>query len=201
MTRLIGHTHSYLTENLISIKPLIMYKIAFCGSHGTGKSTLLQAVANKFEIPVLDKTIRTYWESIGLDDFEKLPANIRTQCQLNLLLNQIQREDTKGKSGFITDRSVLDYIGYTIVSSDMDGTLRMLYEELIKSRLQNYTHFIYIPVEFDAEKERLRADPASQKIVARAMESYLDKWLEKSTYLIVRGSVEDRLKQIYEFIA
>lgn len=178
-----------------------MYKIAFCGSHGTGKSTLLQAVANKFEIPVLDKTIRIYWESIGLDDFEKLPANIRIQCQLNLLLNQIQREDTKGKSGFITDRSVLDYIGYTIVSSDMDGTLRKLYEELIKSRLQNYTHFIYIPVEFDAEKEHLRANPASQKIVVRAMESYLDKWLEKGTYLIVRGSIEDRLKQIYEFIA
>ncbi|MBC7472386.1 MAG: AAA family ATPase [candidate division SR1 bacterium] len=88
-----------------------MYKIAFCGSHGTGKSTLLQAVASKFEVPILDKTIRTYWQGIGVDDFDKLPANIRTQCQLNLLINQIKREDIEGKNGFITDRSVLDYIG------------------------------------------------------------------------------------------
>ncbi|MBC7472385.1 MAG: hypothetical protein H7196_03965 [candidate division SR1 bacterium] len=87
-----------------------------------------------------------------------------------------------------------------MTSSDMDGTLGELYEQLIKSRLQNYTNLIYIPVESDTQKEYLRADPASQKMVAQAIEEYLDKWLKKSAYLVVRGSVEDRLKQIYNFI-
>jgi deoxyadenosine/deoxycytidine kinase len=178
-----------------------MYKIGFCGSHGTGKSTLLQAISKDFDIPVLDNTIRTYYKDIGIDDFEKLPANIRTQCQLNLLLNQIQREDGEGKNGFITDRSVLDYIGYTTVSSDMSGGIKGIYEQLIKARLQNYTHFIYIPVEFEAQKEHLRADPKSQNLVAETIEGYIQKWLAKDKYIIVRGSVEERLGQIYKYIS
>jgi deoxyadenosine/deoxycytidine kinase len=178
-----------------------MYKIAFCGSHGTGKTTLLESIANEFQLPIIDKTLRTYWKDIGVDDFEKLPANIRTQCQLNLLLNQINREDSEGKSGFITDRSVLDYIGYTAVSSDMDGALLGLYQQLIKARLQNYTHFIYTPVEFEAKKEHLRADPALQNVVAETIEKYLDLWMETGSYLIVRGSVDERLEQIRAFLS
>jgi deoxyadenosine/deoxycytidine kinase len=177
-----------------------MYKIAFCGSHGTGKSTLLQSIAKDFDIPILDNTIRSYYKNIGVDDFDKLPANIRTQCQLNLLLNQIQREDSEGQDGFITDRSVLDYIGYTAVSSDMSGGIRGVYEQLIKSRLQNYTHFVYIPVEFEAQKEHLRANPSSQKIVAEAIEGYIQKWLEKDKYIVVRGTVEERLAQIHKYL-
>jgi deoxyadenosine/deoxycytidine kinase len=178
-----------------------MYKIAFCGSHGTGKSTLLHSVAKNFDIPILDNTIRTYYKNIGIDDFDKLPANVRTQCQLNLLLNQIEREDIEGKNGFITDRSVLDYIGYTAVSSDMSGGLRGIYEQLIKSRLQNYTHFIYIPVEFEAAKEHLRADPSSQNVVAEAIEDYIQKWLTKDKFIVVRGSIEDRLSQIHKYLS
>jgi deoxyadenosine/deoxycytidine kinase len=177
-----------------------MYKIAFCGSHGTGKSTLLKGVSKNLNIPVLNNTIRMFYKNIGIDDFDKLPANIRTQCQLNLLLNQIEREDSEGKNGFITDRSVLDYIGYMAVSSDMGGGVRGIYEQLIKSRLQNYTHFIYIPVEFEATKEHLRADPKSQNIVAEAIERYIQKWLKKDKYIVVRGSIEERLSQIYKYL-
>jgi deoxyadenosine/deoxycytidine kinase len=177
-----------------------MYKIALCGSHGTGKSTLLQGISKDLDIPVLDNTIRTFYKNIGIDDFDKLPANIRTQCQLNLLLNQIDREDSEGKNGFITDRSVLDYIGYMSVSSDMSGGVRGIYEQLIKARLQNYTHFIYIPVEFEATKEHLRADPRSQNVVAEAIEGYLQQWLNKDQYVVVRGAVEERLEQINKYI-
>jgi deoxyadenosine/deoxycytidine kinase len=177
-----------------------MYKIAFCGSHGTGKTTLLQTISQELHLPIIDKTIRTYWKSIGVDDFEKLPADVRTQCQLNLLLNQIEREDTEGKDGFITDRSVLDYIGYTAVSSDMKGAMRGIYEQLIRERLSNYTHFIYLPVEFEAKKEHLRADPSNQVAVAQAMEHYISQWMSKDSYVVARGSVEERLAQIHEFL-
>lgn len=177
-----------------------MYRIAFCGSHGTGKSTLLQNISSKLSVPIIDKTIRTFWEGIGVDDFEKLPVDVRSSCQYHLLLNQIRREDGEGVEGFVTDRSVLDYLAYTVVSSDMSGAIFQMYEALIKERLKKYTHFIYVPVEFEATPERLRAAPHLQKDVANVLEEYIANWFPDGGFLRVTGSVEERIKQVNQFL-
>lgn len=174
--------------------------IALCGAHGTGKTTLLQEMVSKYEITPLTKTIRTFWADRGISDFEKLPPEVRNVFQKHLLLNQIEREDGQWHEGFITDRSVLDYMGYTVISSDMSGVDKRVFEQLVKERLKQYDAFIYFPVEFPAEPEYLRAHPELQQKVADVLESYLEKWLSKDQYCIVSGSVEERMAQVEEYL-
>lgn len=175
-------------------------KIILTGAHGTGKSTLVQPLANTYNLPVLQRTVRTFWEDNGVKDFELLPSDIRAIFQKHLLLNQLDKENTLWEQGFITDRSVLDYLGYAVVSSSMSKTDLDLYKALIRERLLQYDYIIYLPVEFPAEPEYLRANPQSQTEVAEVLEEHLNLWLKPEQYCIARGSVDKRLGQIKNFI-
>ena len=99
-----------------------MYKIGLCGSHGTGKSTLAKLIADEFKVPYISRTMRDMWEQFGIADFEKLPGDVRKTFQYYAVLNQIEREETEGKEGFITDRTVVDNLGYTVLSSELIQT-------------------------------------------------------------------------------
>lgn len=175
-------------------------KIILTGAHGTGKSTLLEPLREYYQLSTLKRTVRTFWEDNGVVDFEKLPADVRTVFQKQLLLNQLEKENTLWEKGFVTDRSVLDYLGYAIVSSNMSGVDLGLYKSLIRERLLQYDYIIYCPVEFPAEPEYLRAYPDSQNEVAEVLEEHLALWLREDQYCIARGSVEERLEQIKQFI-
>lgn len=175
-------------------------KIILTGAHGTGKSTLVQPLANTYNLTVLQRTVRTFWEDNGVKDFELLPSDIRAIFQKHLLLNQLDKENTLWEQGFITDRSVLDYLGYAVVSSSMSKTDLDLYKALIRERLLQYDYIIYLPVEFPAEPEYLRANPQSQTEVAEVLEEHLNLWLSPEQYCIARGSVDKRLGQIKKFI-
>jgi|688.fasta_scaffold163367_4 deoxyadenosine/deoxycytidine kinase len=174
--------------------------IILTGAHGTGKSTLVEPLATEYKLPVFQRTVRNFWEANGVVDFEKLPSDVRAIFQKHLLLNQLDKENALWDKGFITDRSVLDYLAYAVVSSSMSKTDLDLYKALIRERLLQYDYIIYLPVEFPAEAEYLRANPDSQKEVAQVFEEHLDLWLKPEQYCIARGSVEERLEQIKSFI-
>ncbi len=175
-------------------------KIILTGAHGTGKSTLLEPLREYYQLNTLKRTVRNFWEDNGVVDFEKLPSDVRAIFQKHLLLNQLDKENDLWEGGFITDRSVLDYLGYTVVSSTMSDIDLELYKALIRERLLQYDYIIYCPVEFPAEAEYLRADPKSQIQVADVLEEHLALWLKPEQYCIARGSVEERLEQIKQFI-
>jgi len=177
-----------------------MLRIAICGAHGTGKTTQLQELTKLIETPVLQRTMRTFWEDHGVSDFEKLLPEVRTVFQKYALMNQIQREDSQWEQGFITDRSVIDNLGYTKVSSSMSGADLELYVHLVKERAFKYDVLIYLPVEFPAEPEYLRAHPELQNQTAAAMEYYLYQWFSEDEFCLAKGSVEERVSQVTAYI-
>jgi predicted ATPase len=175
------------------------FKIAICGAHGTGKTTLLNLLATELNLPTLARSMRSFWQEQGIYDFEKLPAEVRTYFQHRSLLNQIQREDGEGEDGFITDRSVLDYLGYSLLSADMGGVALETHKALIRERLKIYTHFIYTPVEFPASDEPLRANVATRERFASLVEPYVKAWRPEN-HLVVTGSVEERMQLIRQYL-
>ncbi len=177
-----------------------MYKIGICGAHGTGKTTLVNELNKELQLPIIKRTMRTLWEKFGIDDFEKIPADIRANFQKYALINQIDREENEGKHGFITDRTVLDNLAYTKLNADMSQSDFRIYERLVKERLKNYTHFIYLPIEFEVEQEHLRANIGSRRQIADIIENYLQAWFTKGDYLITTGSVESRVNQVKLFL-
>jgi len=176
-----------------------MLTIGMCGAHGTGKTTLLQELSPYLTVSELSRTMRDMWEKFGIADFEKLPPDVRATFQRYAILRQIEREDAQ-QNGFITDRTVMDNLGYTKLSTDMTESELLMYEALVRERVKKYSHFIYVPIEFEAENEFLRADVSSRQEFAKIVESYLEEWFTPGQYLIVRGSLEDRVAQVLQFL-
>lgn len=177
-----------------------MYKIAFCGAHGTGKTTLVNILAPELGISLIDKTIRKTYQGMSITDFEKCPPDLRAVIQNYLLLHQIEREDSEGKDGFAADRSVIDILAHVVADTSMSQSQFAVYETLVKERLKTYTHFVYLPIEFDVENEYLRANIDSRDNLAGIMKGYIDKWFKPDEYLIATGSVEQRLESIRAFL-
>ena len=120
--------------------------------------------------------------------------DIRTIFQKESLLKQIEAEESYD-TGFITDRTVLDQIAYTKMSSNMIGVEFEIYEQLCKERLKSYTHLIYLPIEFESEQELLRADIKTRQECAGIMKSYLDRWMGDK-YILISGDFDQRVEQI-----
>ena len=173
-------------------------KIGICGAHGTGKTTLAKAVHELYGTPIITNLMRSFWQENGVADFEKLPKDIRTIFQKESLLKQIEAEETY-TTGFITDRTVLDQIAYTKMSSNMIGVEFEMYEQLCKERLKSYTHLIYLPIEFESEQETLRADIKTRSECADIMKSYLDKWMP-DRYTIIKGEFDQRIEQVKKLL-
>jgi deoxyadenosine/deoxycytidine kinase len=176
-----------------------MLKIGFCGAHGTGKTTIARIIAENYDLKIIEGTMRNMWKKFGISDFEKLPADVRKTFQYYAILTQIEREE-EVESGFVTDRTVLDNLAYTVLSAELNQVELRLYEALTKERLKNYTHFIYVPVEFKAEYEHLRADPETQAKLAGIIEEYLPKMFSEGSYLVIKGDIETRKEQIKNFL-
>lgn len=171
----------------------IMYKIGICGAHGTGKSTLVELISELYSIPKLQRTLRNYWESIGVINFELLPKDIRTVCQNYIFTNFLNAEDAQ--DSFVSDRSVVDYLAHTMLDTDMPENQLEIFKFLVKERLKNYTHLFYLPIEFEVENEVLRADIHKRTQIDTLIISILEKHYQDK-YFVISGSVEERLEKI-----
>jgi len=178
-----------------------MYKIGICGAHGTGKTTLGNLLSQELNLVFITNTMRSMWTESGVSDFEKLPTDIRSQFQKHAIIRQINRENIEGKSGFITDRTVVDNLSYTKLSSSMDTVDLALYTSLVLERLNNYTHFIYLPIMFEAPSEFLRADISSRENLAKIIEEIILNYVSKEKLLIIKSlDNEDRMVEILKFL-
>lgn len=127
-------------------------RIAIVGSHGTGKTTLVEKLGDILKIPVIEEIARTV-----ILERNKLPHDMddleRFVFQQTVFDRQTAREDEA--IGFISDRSVLDALVYAHGTS---GVLAL--EEVITLRLRNkpYDHIFFIPREFPLEFDGVRKE-------------------------------------------
>jgi nicotinamide riboside kinase len=159
-------------------------KIAFIGTHGTGKTTLTYELAgvlqkNGYSVDVIKEVAREVKRRWGL------PVNEGTtlEAQAMILFTQMQEEiicgeDIKanpGKSALICDRSVIDNYMY------MENALGKIptYENLVKGWLKThpYDYLFKAPIVGKIEPDGFRS---TKKKFQLAIDQRLDEYLETS---------------------
>lgn len=117
-------------------------RIAFCGSSGTGKTTLSSWIAETYSLEVNPVGSRSVSKAMGFNSpYDVDAAGKRAEFQERLLTDKMAWE--REHESFVVDRTTFDNLLYTAVH-DIDclheGTLARATEGM-----QRYTHIFYCP--------------------------------------------------------
>lgn len=97
--------------------------VFFCGTGGTGKTTMLEPVAKALGLPVQQSIVRDFYKSqdiVSQKHLDNLPPSTRASFQLDLMrhyLFKVESFKAQYPQGFIMDRSIYDHAAYAMLSS------------------------------------------------------------------------------------
>lgn len=182
-------------------------KINFVGAQGTGKTTLLEA-ARKDEafkdFQFCTEIVREFVKKKNLSINES--GNAKSQKAFFDAYNRILNKD-----GYISDRCIIDVHAYTNYLFDYKSTndeneIQSLYKEIIREKSilkslnkDSFGIIIYFPIEFELVDDGIRSlNSYFQEYIDQFIVDTLNKY--QLPFYTIRGSVEQRLKQLKEII-
>lgn len=164
------------------------------GSHGTGKTTLLKAVSEKYpDYYVTDGFSRPVFKISRLLDF--------SEQEKQVVINELSMwayQNYLNHKNVISTRSIIDCIIYTqIINPDMDVS-EML--ELFESTKNQVEKFFYIPIEFGFVHDPDRLNEELQHKIDILFREFMINHIPKDKVVIIKGSVEERLELISHYL-
>ena len=170
-------------------------KIGFCGTMSVGKTTLVNELAKLPEFK--DYTSRTerskYLMEMGI------PLNTDSTLKGQLVFAS-ERASELMQDNIITDRTVIDVMAFNSLSKSMTATESYFLNHTLECLVNDYDYLFYISpegvkIEDNGVRETNKTyrDNINKKII-----EILDSKVNK--YTSIRGTVEERIKQIKQTI-
>ncbi len=177
-------------------------RIGIIGSAGTGKSTIAVAIADQMKIPIcLSKTItgeilnRDGYDYSSMIQVERFLA--QGNRQVEMLNKHIAFEDANDQ--FVTDRTVIDLLAYTIAESHEDPAKVDFFYKLCKEQSKKYTHLFVCPwVGKLAPNNRRTLNPWYQYMIHSLDCSILNDWNIK--FVTLGGDMDVKIQKAIEVI-
>ena len=183
-------------------------RIILIGAHGTGKSTLANALSEVLDSPVVESVAREFFKNWKyLEDCEMLNPTAgcmhTTEVKQNILCSMSRWDFMRWVDtniNCIMTRCPLDTIAYGFadpkVSDELMKTnLNMLKEDPKFCQAIEKSLFVYLPIEFKLEDDGVRP---MDKMFQRKVDTYMRKLMYDFhiTPLVVSGSVEERMEAV-----
>ena len=167
-------------------------RIALVGASSTGKTTVFELLKNKLHkyefINEATRTVREYG----------FPINEFGTDATQLAISSFHLETLLKPGNMLLDRGYLDLLVYTNHMDVDDSTLNFI-EDIWHRVKDEYTHYIYFPIEFDIVNDGIRTSNEEwRREIDRAFQEELKNI--NTPYLSVTGSPLQRVEQILNFI-
>lgn len=186
-------------------------RIILIGAHGTGKSTLADALSKKLDLPVVESVAREFfknWKYIKDTCLVTgLTPNGESNVQQNILCSMSRWDFMRWVNAdipVIMTRCPLDTLAYAAADKDvsqsiLDTNKKILLENEEFMNALNSSLFIYLPIEFNIENDGVRpTDIEFQKEVDEEMRKLIYEF--KITPLVVSGSVDERVDTVMSYL-
>ena len=162
-------------------------RIVIAGSHGTGKTTLAKALAERLNLNYIPDIVREEAAPKGFTINENTPMEV----QMWLVSRQWELEKTTPES-WIADKSLFDYFIYGGLVLE-DKNVKEVIKDIVR-RNAKYDFVFYLPIEFPMERDGLRSpDSKFHEKIDRRFKECLAEFGVK--YTVLSGSVEERVNQ------
>ena len=168
-------------------------RIALVGASSTGKTTVYELLKNKLpKYEFINESTRT----VGSYGF---PINEGGTSETQLAISSFHLEALIQPYNLILDRCYMDLVVYSKYMDKLSLEAYNYIFETWKRVKDEYTHYIYFPIEFDSVDDGVRSVNEDWR---RKIDSEFQEQLKtvREPYLVVSGSPMERLNQILEFI-
>ena len=168
-------------------------RIALVGASSTGKTTVYELLKNKLpKYEFINESTRT----VGSYGF---PINEAGTSETQLAISSFHLEALIQPYNLILDRCYMDLVVYSKYMDKLSLEAYNYIFETWKRVKDEYTHYVYFPIEFDSVDDGVRSvnEDWRRQVDAEFQEQLK---LVREPYLTVTGSPMERLNQILEFI-
>ena len=168
-------------------------RIALVGASSTGKTTVYELLKNKLpKYEFINESTRT----VGSYGF---PINEGGTSETQLAISSFHLEALIQPYNSILDRCYMDLVVYSKYMDKLSLEAYNYIFETWKRVKDEYTHYVYFPIEFDSVDDGVRSvnEDWRRQVDAEFQEQLK---LVREPYLTVTGSPMERLNQILEFI-
>jgi len=174
-------------------------RIFLCGSQGTGKSTLVNALPESFGLDKRDSFSKKFLEkdpSIQTNQSQRY-NEFQDKILLYCLNEYVNNRD------FIASRSIVDSFAY-LQANEAENKIPLtnLVNHYRDYLLEEDDIYVYLPIEFPISKggnENREVDIEYQKKVDKYIQKYfnrLKKLGRKSKFISLSGEIDNRLEQL-----
>lgn len=180
-------------------------RIAFIGSHSTGKTTVAKPVAQALGLPFLSEVAREVARHWGYTP-ATIPTHLLLDYQQRILRDQMVGEQGAwlGCSGFVSDRSTLDNAAYFLAYVAFKASPEAVYNYLHAARanLDHYDRLILIPPMFPPVDDGERhTDPREQQRIHEIVCDLIAAWgVAQKVYTVTSRTPEERVAEIMEVL-
>jgi nicotinamide riboside kinase len=186
-----------------------LVKVTFVGAHGTGKTTLVKALAERInslgiKCSVTPEVPRIICESAGDATYFRRGNNSLSK-QILLLVGQPIYEVAAAEDGtsvLLCDRAILDHWAYTrqlFMKELEDEQALSPLNSLIAKHCRSYDFIFYVPIEFAPLDDGTReGDQEFQNAIDEQVRELLK--LYGLTYHRVSGTVPERMTQVMKVL-
>lgn len=182
-----------------------MLKLAFTGSHSTGKTTLLSDIRSELENEIKVNYITEVARGIIRRGYPlNMDANV--DSYVHYINDQLNAEiaNMKECSLFISDRTLLDPVAYAVVNAKLprpyipDYFIDMMKNVWLLEQ-KKYDLYVYFPVEFPMDFDGVRPfDEKYRNDIDEAIRYLLEE--NRINHITISGNREKRKKIMIETI-
>ena len=168
-------------------------RVALIGASSTGKSTVFELLKTKLErYHFINESTR----SVAKFGF---PINEQGTDATQLAISSFHLKALHKAFDTIYDRCFLDLVVYTKYMDQVNSETKNFINDMWESVKNDYTHYIYFPIEFDSVDDGVRSVNEEWRV---SIDNEFKLLLEgvRKPYLTVTGSPLQRVNQILEFI-
>lgn len=169
--------------------------ICFCGSHGTGKSTLVNILKNRInDFKIIKNPRRILTDYIPLGNFTA--NNI---IQQTISCGYLATELASGED-YISERSLWDTFAYTIASKTMSSDEKnSIINTFVNVALQRHDVLFYTPIEFQISGDGFRnTDAEFQREIDNCILNFFHTFAVE--HKVLRGTVEERTEEMFKYL-
>ena len=180
------------------LKGGIAIKVGIAGAHGTGKTTLLNRV--KKEMPTLNIVT-----GVARDCPFNINEDTTFKSQEWIFREQVKRELAVPINEItISDRTVYDqlaYIAYAYNKGNITDDELKLLEKYISYWGFTYSYIIYIPIEFEMEKDGVRSEDVEfRNEIDQLVQNMLEEYVCDERKCVIKGTEDERYNQLKDLL-